>query len=143
MVLPHEENDTADYSARLTRAQTALLTRARTKTIRTQGKEKAELPRGRTVSLLVTEGPFQGESYPIQKPQIVIGRADGDIVIKDPKISRLHCVVEVHGMSALVVDLNSGNGTFLNGRKVASFEIEHMAEFQIGKTTLMYVVGGR
>ena len=91
----------------------------------------------------MTEGPLKGTSYALQRPQVVIGRADGDIVIKDPQISRLHCVVEVHGMAALIVDLDSNNGTFWNGERVSSFEIEHMGEFQIGRTTLMFVIGGR
>ena len=140
---PHQDNESPGYNGKLTQAQTALLTQARLKTKGTQIREKPELPIGRSVSLLVTEGPFKGESYPIQKAQVVIGRAEGDIVIHDRQISRLHCVMEVHGMTALVVDLESGNGTFWNERKASSFEIDHMSEFRIGKTTLMFVVGGR
>lgn len=143
-LLPDDERKASfQRSPQLTQAHTALVTQARMKTQGAKIREKAELPAGRRLSLLATEGPFKGLSYPIEKPQVVIGRVEGDIVIEDPQISRIHAVVEVHGVNALLVDLESGNGTYWNGKKVPSCEIDHMSEFRIGKTTLMFVVGGR
>lgn len=127
--------------ARVTQASTVLVTQARAKTVRM--REEPELPRNGSVSLLVTDGPLKGLSFPIPKPQVLIGRAEGDIVISDSQISRQHCVVEVHGLTALLVDLDSGNGTFVNGKKIASCELDYMSEFRIGKTTLMFVVTNR
>ena len=125
----------------LNEARTALVTQARMQTLRM--REEPELPRNRSVSLLVTDGASKGMSFPVQKPQVVIGRTTGDIVIVDSKISRMHCVVEVHGPSALLVDLDSGNGTFVSGKKIVSCELDNMSEFRVGKTTLMFVITGR
>jgi pSer/pThr/pTyr-binding forkhead associated (FHA) protein len=103
-----------------------------------------ELPPSKRVSLLVTEGKLKGKVFPIEKPQVLIGRVEGDIVIEDSKVSRSHCVLEVHGLAALVVDLDSANGTFVGGRKVACGQIDHMSEFRVGNSTLMFAVtGGR
>lgn len=139
---PDEKGRSAvPQKSNLNEARSALVTQARMKTVRM--REEPELPRNKSVSLLVTDGASKGMSFPIQKPQVVIGRTTGDIVIADSQISSMHCVVEVHGPSALLVDLDSGNGTFVNGKKIASCELDHMSEFQIGKTTVMFVVAGR
>jgi pSer/pThr/pTyr-binding forkhead associated (FHA) protein len=106
-------------------------------------RAEPELPRNRPVSLLVTDGALKGMSFPLKKPQVVIGRTTGDIVLADSQVSRMHCVLEVHGLGALLVDLDSGNGTFVNGKKVVSCELDHMSEFRVGRTTFMFVVAGR
>jgi hypothetical protein len=108
------------------------------------GRQTAHLPDGRLVSLLVTAGPQKGKSFPLQKAQVMIGRNQGDIPIDDAKVSRSHCVLEVHGTTAIVVDLDSANGTHVNGKKIASCELDHLSEFRVGDTTLLFAVtGGR
>src|ERR1044071_6220760 len=111
---------------------TRLVTQARE---RTAGMRTApELPQQKKVSLLVTAGPAKGKVFPIEKASVLIGRTEGDVVVPDSKMSRSHCVLEVHGLAALLVDLDSANGTFVNGRKVACSQIDHMTEFHIGNT---------
>jgi pSer/pThr/pTyr-binding forkhead associated (FHA) protein len=139
---PDEKGQSAvPQKSKLTQAYTAIVTQARMKSVRM--REEPELPKNNSVSLLVTDGASKGMSFPVQKPQVVIGRTTGDIVIADSKVSSIHCVVEVHGPSALLVDLESGNGTFVRGKKVVSSELDHMSEFRVGKTTLMFVITGR
>jgi S-DNA-T family DNA segregation ATPase FtsK/SpoIIIE len=119
-----------------------LVTQARQKTAGM--RTAAQLPQNKLISLLVTGGPLKGQSFPVEKAQILIGRNKGDVIIKDSQISGSHCVLEVHGMSALLVDLDSANGTFVNGRKIANCQLSHMSEFRIGATTLMFALtGGR
>jgi pSer/pThr/pTyr-binding forkhead associated (FHA) protein len=43
----------------------------------------------------------------------------------------------------LLVDLGSANGTLVDGKKVASHELQHMEEFRVGETTLMFLVTER
>ena len=129
--------------SKLTQASTMLVSQARSRTKTVHMREEPAFPKNKSVSLLATDGPMNGMSFPIPKPQVLIGRAGADIVIAEPLISRKHCVVEVHGPSALLVDLDSGNGTFVNGKKIASCELNHMDEFRIGKTTLMFIVTNR
>ena len=120
--------------------ETALITQARQKTKAFGSRATPKLPTHKNVSLLVTGGPHKGMKFPIDKPQLLIGRTQADIVIDDTKVSRKHCVLEVHDLAALLVDLDSNNGTFVNGRKIASCELNHLSEFQVGATTLMFAV---
>jgi hypothetical protein len=47
-----------------------------------------------------------------------LGRSDADIVLKDPKLSAKHCRFDFQGDQLFVVDLESTNGTFLNGKQL-------------------------
>jgi EmrB/QacA subfamily drug resistance transporter len=68
--------------------------------------------------LLVTEGPLAGERYGVDG-RLVIGRAGDDVAIDDPEMSRRHAVVRVVEGSLVVEDLNSLNGTWVNGRRIS------------------------
>ena len=125
----------------LTQMETQLITQARARGVATGGEPK--LLANKAVSLFVSEGPLKGTSFRIHKAQMLIGRSDADIVVKDPKASRTHCALEVHGPTALLVDLGSANGTFVDGKKVASHELQHMEDFRVGETTLMFLVTER
>ncbi len=55
----------------------------------------------------------------LQKKNIlIIGRVDADIIIKDILVSRKHAEISFDGQSYWVKDLNSTNGTFLNGENI-------------------------
>ena len=141
---PDEKGHSAvPQKSKLTQASTFLVSQARARTKAASMREEPALPKNKSVSLLATAGPLKGLSFPIPQPQVLIGRTGADIVISDTQISRKHCVVEVHGFSALLVDLDSGNGTFFNGKKIANCELGHMDEFRIGSTTLMFVIANR
>lgn len=99
-----------------------------------------QLPVDKRVALSVTQGPLKGKVFPISKPRVVVGRQGADIAVDDPEVSRKHCALEVHGASAVLVDLGSTNGTFVNEEKVETRELEHLQEFRIGGTTLMFTV---
>ena len=120
---------------------TTIIIQARENTAK--ARSVPHLPKDKSVSLLVMEGPLKGKSFPINKPQVSLGRTKADIVLDDTKVSRTHCVVEVHETSGVLVDLDSGNGTFVDAKKVASCELEHLSEFRIGGTAMMFVVANR
>ncbi len=69
--------------------------------------------------LLARNGPLQGQSWPI-KNELIIGREPGcDIVIDDRQVSRRHVHIQVNSDSELTIsDLNSKNGTLVNGDSV-------------------------
>jgi len=53
-----------------------------------------------------------------KKNTLIIGRSDADIVVKDPHISRKHAEISFDGNSYWIKDLNSTNGTYLNGKNI-------------------------
>ena len=67
-------------------------------------------------------GPLNGQRWEI-KQAITIGRdADCEIVIPDRQVSRYHARLSSDGKSALLEDLASKNGTYLNGKAVTKTE---------------------
>lgn len=74
------------------------------------------------LALAVTAGPAEllGVKVPLSA-RVVIGRApDADLVIADDFVSTHHTAVSPDGTGALVEDLGSTNGTFVNGQRVAA-----------------------
>jgi Stage II sporulation protein E (SpoIIE)/FHA domain len=69
-----------------------------------------------------------------------IGRvAPNEIVINNPEISRRHCRIDLHGDWAVVTDLNSTNGTFLDGvRLTRPTRIKLGARLTLGGFPLVY-----
>ena len=57
---------------------------------------------------------------PVGQP-FTIGRgAASSYRIRDLKMSRVHCELSVSGGIAVIADLGSMNGTYLNGKRIAS-----------------------
>ena len=98
------------------------------------------LPTDKRVSLVVTDGVLKGKIFRLTKAEVCIGRVGTDIEINDPEISGRHCVVEVLGSSGVVTDLGSSNGTFVGEVRVNRSQLEHLGEFRIGRTTIMFTV---
>ena len=60
---------------------------------------------------------------------LIVGRSDtSDIYIDDTKLSRQHFVIESDGTNLYIMDLQSRNGTTLNGIRVNSRQILHSGD---------------
>jgi len=64
-------------------------------------------------------GPRRGRFYPI-KDGTLIGRKQGDLILDDPKVSSSHAKFTMEKDYFFVWDLGSGNGTYVNDRKIRS-----------------------
>jgi predicted Zn finger-like uncharacterized protein len=100
------------------------------------------LPDGVRLSLACISGPDSGRIFEIDKPRVVIGRANADIVVSDIQCSRQHAAIEIQDEHVFLVDLGSTNGTYVFDQRVARMELENRAEFEIGTTTLMLIRSG-
>lgn len=99
-----------------------------------------QLPAKQTAALAVIKGPARGQVFRLSKARIVLGRSGADIVLYDPEISRKHCVIEVHGPTATLVDLDTTNETFVDRKRIHSCQLKHLSKFRIGATTLLFTV---
>src|SRR5258708_4219719 len=64
-----------------------------------------------------------GRAFPLETSPFVIGRARScQLIIDMTEVSRQHAALIVEGGQVFVADLNSANGTFLNGQPLASGE---------------------
>ena len=60
-----------------------------------------------------------GSRWPVRHNREVIGRSiEADLVIPNPEVSRRHALIWREGEDVLIADLDSGNGTSLNGADV-------------------------
>jgi pSer/pThr/pTyr-binding forkhead associated (FHA) protein len=63
-----------------------------------------------------------------------IGRSpDNQVVISEPSVSRIHSQVEIRENECWVTDLNSSNGTFVNGKRITQpYKLTNGEVLQIG-----------
>ncbi|MGE5049012.1 MAG: diguanylate cyclase [Deltaproteobacteria bacterium] len=86
--------------------------------------------------LLVLSGPQVGELHRLTPDLVtVIGRGDADLRVRDDGVSRRHCSIQPRGRGALLVDLGSANGTFVDGERVGEKLLSNDDRFQIGTST--------
>ena len=110
---------------------------------RDTGKAKSDLqlPVGKRLSLAIIDGPDTGTVFRLDKPRMTLGRGSSDITLNDGEASREHAAVEIRDTLFILHDLDSTNGTLVNGQRITEpVEIQDKSEFQIGSTTLMLIV---
>jgi predicted Zn finger-like uncharacterized protein len=99
-----------------------------------------ELPKDKRFSLAVIQGSATGQIFQITKTRTTLGRSGADINLDDPEASRQHATVEVLGDHAILRDLGSTNGTFVDLERVEQKVLNNQMEFRIGSHVLMFIV---
>jgi eukaryotic-like serine/threonine-protein kinase len=86
------------------------------------------------VYLRIIHGPGSGQVLPIPNGQpITLGRSGGSsYAFDDPLLSRAHCAVECRGDLCRIVDLQSRNGTFVNGARIGAHLLRVGDRIKIG-----------
>ena len=75
--------------------------------------------RQRVGELTIVSGPGAGTTVPLERSVIVIGRDPAcDVVLDDPLVSKRHARLEIGQGRVELVDLNSANGTKVNGTRI-------------------------
>src|SRR5262245_21553238 len=71
----------------------------------------------------------------VAKLPVVIGRSvEADIRLEDQCVSRVHCLLSQIGERLIVRDLESRNGTYVNGEKVSEAVLERGDSIGLGGT---------
>ncbi|MDB6016614.1 MAG: hypothetical protein JWR19_1103 [Pedosphaera sp.] len=69
--------------------------------------------------LVVLSEGMTGQSYELKVDKTTVGRVeDNTFQIADPSVSSHHCEVLLRGNDVVIKDLNSTNGTFINGQQI-------------------------
>lgn len=98
------------------------------------------LPEDHEISLKVLEGQEKGTVYSVAKPRVTIGRVNADIVVNDPLISRVHCVLEIGEDGVLLRDLGSTNGTMVEGQRIQTAFLSSGSTFRVGRHILQLTI---
>ncbi len=90
-------------------------------------------------SVRVIQGPDKGKEINISDDRCVLGR-DVDIGrVKDGSVSRKHARIYKEGKAFFIEDLNSANGTFVNGVRIArAVPLREGDHIRIGKTIMVF-----
>jgi pSer/pThr/pTyr-binding forkhead associated (FHA) protein len=112
-------------------------------------REQAEAVQQAQAVLVVLTGDFQGTEHALVKEETLIGRnPTTDITLIDEGISREHALIlrdEATG-SFTIEDLQSTNGTKVNGKRVRSASLSDGDEIEVGHTHFRFDLrsgGGR
>ncbi len=88
---------------------------------------------------VVVKGRDEGKEAVIPKQSIAIGKlADNDLALTDPTVSRRHALVEERPDGYVIRDLDSTNGTFLDGVRVREGYLAAGAVIKLGETEISF-----
>lgn len=76
-------------------------------------------------------GPFVGQEIMIDQDRIIGRDQSVDIVLQGGHVSRRHAQLSVRDNNLWLKDLNSSNGTFVNGARIDEQQLQDNDEFQI------------
>jgi pSer/pThr/pTyr-binding forkhead associated (FHA) protein len=68
-------------------------------------------------------GHYHGRSFTLERPRLIGHAADADIQVSDPAFAERHARIECHGDAVVLRDLDSPNGTLLNGVQVRDAQL--------------------
>ncbi len=78
------------------------------------------------------------DTYKIEKPEITIGRNKAnDITIDNLAVSDRHARIYKSKDAYVMEDLDSTNGTIVNGRKIKQITLRGGLQVEVGKHTLL------
>lgn len=96
-------------------------------------------------SLVFLSGELIAVPIPLEREEVILGRAiEADVRVNDFLVSRKHASITAVPTSSRVAmeyilqDLDSRNGTFLNGRRIRKERLENGDKITIGETILRF-----
>lgn len=78
------------------------------------------------------------ERRPLVRARTTFGRKRADEILDDPSVSAVHFQIEAFGKDFFVRDLESRNGTFLNGAKIDYSQLLPGDQITAGRATLIF-----
>src|SRR5436189_6390315 len=93
----------------------------------------------RTLTFQVVEGVDKGRVYKDLPIPVTIGREEGNgLRLNDERVSRFHAKVQVEDGDIILTDLDSTNGTRVNGTAIQIRRLRPGDQLSIGRTMLLF-----
>ena len=91
--------------------------------------------------LVAHSGPLKGQTVSLTENEIIVGReSSAGLCLADLSVSRYHCRIQSEGGQLQIVDLESLNGTFVNGLPVSARSLNHGDQIRIGDSCFSLVI---
>lgn len=85
------------------------------------------------------QGPDKGRTLKTHDEIVLLGRGSDDLSLTDQTVSRRHAELKIADSAWTLTDLNSANGTYLNGvRLTKTTRLKHGDQIRLGSTLLVY-----
>ena len=96
----------------------------------------------RGAELVVKAGPVAGTRYPVSRAVTTLGRRAGcDVTIPhDPTVSGHHAEIRREGPAFVIYDMDSTNGTIVNGQRIRQHVLRPGDVIRVGRTELTFRV---
>jgi len=92
--------------------------------------------------LVAISGPLKDSVFALPTEDLSLGRdASNGLPISDPSVSRRHCIVRREGTDFKIMDLESRNGTLVNGQVVRERWLQHHDEIGVGDSLFLFLIG--
>jgi len=96
------------------------------------------------VLLVYFKDDGQRKDFPLEEGKVVVGRQEAcDYRIPHNQISREHCEFEVTADEAILRDLESRNGTFVNNKRIAEIRLRAGDHVVIGPVVFTVQIDGQ
>ncbi len=90
--------------------------------------------------LQIAAGPLAHSVYVLTEGETRVGRdSSNSLTINDLSLSRRHCVLVRQGQEYVIRDLDSRNGTFVNGSPISEKRLSHGDEIMAGDSVLVFL----
>jgi pSer/pThr/pTyr-binding forkhead associated (FHA) protein len=87
----------------------------------------------------LTDNGSRTERWEIGEAPIIVGRnGHAPVSIEDDGLSRRHFLITREGQDYVLRDLNSRNGTWVDGRRILAEKLHHNDCFQAGRTRFLF-----
>lgn len=90
--------------------------------------------------LSISSGNEKYETIKLKKAGTIFGRENGDILLNDSEVSSTHCQIQYIEGDYYLFDMNSSNGTLLNGKPIVKQKLKTNDLIVIGKTKLTFTL---
>ena len=91
--------------------------------------------------LVVINGPLKGTTFSLNVDEVSIGRESANVVsLSHASVSRRHCLIKRQGDEFRIRDLDSYNGTFVNGIPVKEQTLANTDQIKVGSIALLFLL---
>lgn len=91
--------------------------------------------------IMFIAGPRAGEEISLQSFELSFGRSrKADVMLNDDKLSRIHAKIIRFGTGYRVLDLNSRNGTCVNGVRILEHPLSSYDVIEFGSTKIKFLI---
>ena len=89
---------------------------------------------------LVAQSPeFEGKSFILTGPEVTVGRLpDNKVHLEHASVSGHHAILKLNGLDYTIQDLESTNGTRINGERITQQKLRRNDSVRLGNIELLY-----